>query len=318
MAMAGRYDEKIVLLGGGSGVYRVARFLKNKRPNLTLIHTVFDNGGDSRRLMDEYDVFAVGDIRRGVRALADPLNPLIMAGYLDHEIDGKKPGNEMLVYLMKILKDPIAAIDTFSKAFGVRGSVRPISLDVATLCAYMSDNTHIEGEHEIGSRPLTETRTISSVYLNPTADIYVGSYDKIKEADKIVICPGSPITSIVANTAVKGFREAINETKAKILYVMNIMTNHSESAGYTASQFAKLLVGKFDRDKFDAVICNTRPIEEHILPFYHRQGADMVRIDKAELSKYTDRIIEAELSEIGTRKKTVRHSSEIASIIANF
>ena len=315
-------DESIVLIGGGGGVYRVARFLKHIRRNIITIQTMFDHGGHSGLLRDERGVLPPGDIRQAIVALADDDVESDLRALLTHRfaekgnssLNNATVGNILLTSLTEITGSPISAINTLCRWFRVKGKVLPISLDHADLCVRLSDGSIIKGEGLIDNRPISDNRTIASAYLKPDAFLYAGAHDAIVNADKIVFCPGDLYTSIIPNVLVHGFRDALNQSNARLIYVVNIMTKKSETHGYSASKFAEILLKYAGQERFDVVICNSARIKPSMIARYKKERAYPVEVDSERLKKYADRIVKADIAD--QTGSIVRHSGRVASIIA--
>lgn len=317
-----KINESIVLIGGGGGVYRIARFLKHVRPRISTIQTMFDHGGHSGKLRDERGVLPVGDIRQAVLALSDDEMEHALRALLTHRfsprnnssVDHATIGNLMLTALTEIYGNPISGIEAMCKIFRVKGKVLPVSLDHADLCAILSDGSVFKGEDVIDQRDREDNRTIDSVHLEPNAHLYTGAYDAIINADKIVFCPGDLFTSIIPNTLVVGFPEALARSKAKLVYVTNIMTKKSETHGFTASQFTKTLLKYIKRERLDAVICNTGDISHDLKKKYELEKSDPVAVDEEELHKHSEVVIIENLADQSS--DIVRHNERVASLIA--
>lgn len=316
-------NESIVLVGGGGGVYRVARYLKEIRANITTIQTMFDSGGHSRKLRDERGMLPPGDIRQAILALSDNSIEESLRVLLSHRfsvrngssIDNATLGNLMLTALTEHYGSIVVAINELCKLARVKGKVLPVSLDNAHLAVTLSDGSELVGEGLIDTRNVKDRRTIVGAYLKPQADIYVEALDALIKADKIVFCPGDLYTSIIPNTLVNGFKEAIAESEAQLIYAVNIMTKKAETHDFKASMFAKTLLSYLGRETFDAVIVNSRHISSAVRARYHREHSYPVRVDKRELRKYAKQVILHPLVDL--TGDIVRHNASIASLIAH-
>lgn len=316
-----KINESTVAVGGGGGVYRLVRFLKRIRTNITTIQTVFDHGGHSGELRDERGVLPPGDLRQAILGLSsDNLEPALrqlmafrFAPNGNSSLDRATVGNIMLTALSEITGSLPAGINALCAICGVEGRVLPVSLDNAELCAVLSDDSVLEGEGLIDTRSIEDDRYIKSVFLRPKAHIYVEAYRALIEADKIVFCPGDTYTSLLPNILVDGFKEAIHETKAKLIFCVNIMTKKSETDGYDVTRFTSLLSDHLCR-KLDYVVYNNEPLSPQAIKSYEAEKARPVcfkRIDKA----YAHNYIGANLvSDVGG---VVRHHERVASIIAD-
>jgi uncharacterized cofD-like protein len=315
--------ELIVPVGGGGGVYRMVRPLKKIRPNIITVQTMFDHGGHSGELRDEHGILPTGDTRQAILALADEeiapeLRALLAYRFKtknESSLNGATVGNIMLAALADITGSMPGAIETLCKWFRVKGKVLPVSLDDAELCVRLSDGTVIKGEGKIDQRSISDARTISEVYLHPFANMYVEAYKAIASADKIVFCPGDLYTSILPNTLVSGFKEAIAESKAKLILVVNIMTKKAETHGYPASAFAEKILHHIGRERMDVVVCNNAPIHPDILRRYELEVSYPVIIDREKLEKLADTVILDDLAD--QSGDIIRHREKTASIIAN-
>ncbi len=318
----GNINERIVLIGGGGGVYRVARYLKHSRQNIVTIQTTFDAGGHSRKLKDERGMLPPGDIRQAILALSDDSGEQMLRQLLgfrfpsrgDSTLNGATMGNLLLTALTEITGSLPAAIKVMSDWYGVKGKVLPVSLDHATLCVKFSDGSTMEGEGNIDTRPIEDERRIVEGYLKPEAHLYGEAGKEIREADKIIFCPGDLYTSIIPNTLVTGFKEALAESRGQVIYVVNIMTKKAETDGFTASKFASELLRYTGRKCFDTVICNSTPIPPALVEKYLKEKASPVEIDAA-LSNYATKIVAEPLAD--TASGIVRHHESIARIIAS-
>jgi len=315
--------ESIVLVGGGGGVFRIARYLKNVRPNIATIQTMFDHGGHSGGLRDEHGVLPPGDIRQAILALADDKIAHELRSLLAYRFEknntsslhGATVGNIMLTALTDITGSMPAAIDVLCSWFRVRGKVLPVSLTDAELCVRLSDGTILKGEDKIDTRPIADARNISDVYLEPRANIYIGAYEVLVSADKIVFCPGDLYTSVLPNALVTGFSEAIAKSSAKLIHVVNIMTKKAETHGYSASTFTEKILQKIGRDKMDVVIVNDGAIDPEVLECYKMELAFPVVFDPEKIVTVADTFIAADL--VDQEHGIVRHHQKTTSIIAN-
>lgn len=313
-------NESIVLVGGGGGVYRVAQFLKHIRPNITTIQTVFDAGGHSARLRDERGMLPPGDIRQSILALSDdacqPLLRQLLAFRFDKKngssLDGATFGNIMLTALTEITGTLPAAIREMCRIFGVSGTILPVSLDHAHLAVELSDGTVLRGEGMIDTRAIADPRTIISAFLEPKAHIYAPAYEALVKADKIVFCPGDFWTSLIPNVLVDGFKEALKETKARLILVTNIMTKKSETDGYTSARFADTLCGYAGLGSIQFVISNSRQIPSDLLATYEQELSRPVQL--AETSRVEKHITGDFADWTGN---IIRHNQHIASAIAD-
>ncbi|HZS42764.1 MAG TPA: gluconeogenesis factor YvcK family protein [Candidatus Paceibacterota bacterium] len=309
--------KKIVTIGGGTGSFITLRGLKKYQFDITAIVNIFDSGGSSGVLRDEYGILPPGDIRRCLVALASEekepiLRDLFSYRFENGSLGGHSFGNLMLTALDRIKGNYLQAIEEASKILEIKGKVLPISLDKATLCAELENGQIIEGETNIDVPKHDGTLKIKRVFLKPEATILPQSAKAIEEADLIVIGPGDLYTSIIPNFLVKGFKEAINMTRGKIVYTCNLMTKWGETNDFVASDFVKELLSYSDLKKLNVVICNDKEVKEPYLSRYAEEKKYPLKIDN-KLSDLTDKVIKIAIFK---EADVVRHDSDsIAKVI---
>jgi uncharacterized cofD-like protein len=317
-----KINESIVLAGGGGGVYRVARFLKHIRPNLTTIQTVFDHGRHSGQLRDERGVLPPGDIRQAILALSDDNQESTLRKLLSYRFSEKGTsslnnatvGNILLTALTEIEGSLPSAINALCRLCNVRGRVLPISLDNAELCVELSDGSILKGEDKIDTRSIEDDRKIKRVYLEPQAHIFVDAYEALVNADKIVLCPGDLYTSLLPNLLASGFADALSQSKAKLIYVVNIMTKKAETDGFTVSDFVRVVREYIPDREIDVVICNSEAIDSAVAEKYRAEKSHLV-LCETNNTKQAYELLSSPLVDVSGG--IVRHNEKIASIIAD-
>lgn len=319
-----KITESIVLVGGGGGVYRIARFLKHIRPNITTIQTVFDHGRHSGQLRDERGVLPPGDIRQAIVALSDDqrestLRKLMTYRFLEKgtsSLNNATVGNILLTALTEIEGGLPAAIHALCELCGVRGKVLPVSLTHADLCVRLSDGSLVRGEGNIDNRSIDDNRTITEVSLDPKAHILVDAYEALVNAEKIVLCPGDLYTSLIPNLLVEGFLDALLRSKAQLIYCTNIMTKKAETDGFDVVDFARVINGHIGGRMLDHLICNSENVSGELVEKYGREKSHPVKYNRIdEIKGYANHIIAQPL--IDSTGGVIRHHERIASIIAN-
>ena len=308
MVKALQRGPKIVVVGGGSGLGTILRGLKHYTANLTAIVTVADDGGSSGRLRKEFGILPPGDIRNCLIALAD-LEPL-MEKLLQFRFNGGTGlaghsfGNLFLAAMTEIEGDYEQAIRASSQVLAVRGRVIPATLENVVLTAELDDGTVITGESAIGQIP----RRIRRLRLEPDDVSPVPqAIEAIKDADIIILGPGSLFTSVIPNLLVRETAEAIRASSAIKVYVCNAMTEYGETVGFTASDHVRAIIDHAGPDLIDYVLINTREIPEALLERYRKEGAEPVQPD-------TDKIRELGPIPLGAplilTKDYVRHDAD--------
>lgn len=312
MLIEKRYLEsgpKVVVIGGGTGLSTMLRGLKDFTSNLTAVVAVSDDGGGSGVLREDLGILPPGDIRNCILALArtEPiLEKLLQYRFTEGMLKGQSFGNLFLAAMSGVSGSFEEAVKKMSHVLAVTGDVLPVTLSDIRLCAELDDKSIVLGETNIVSECKTRNAGIKRVYLEPSnAPALTEVIQRIKEADAIVLGPGSLYTSIIPNLLVDGICEAINESKASKLYVCNIMTQRGETDKYTASAHLKSIMNNSKLQKIDYCITNKGAIKESLKQKYNQDGSSRVIIDEAKILKMGIKIIKADI--IDVEKGFVRH-----------
>ncbi|WP_232696572.1 gluconeogenesis factor YvcK family protein [Brevibacillus daliensis] len=312
-------ELKIVVIGGGTGLSVLLRGLKEENVHITAIVTVADDGGSSGRLRQEMDMLPPGDIRNVITALADtePLMKKLMQYRFTNGtgLAGHNVGNLLLAALYDITGDFVTAVKALSGVLAVRGEVLPSSTQSILLKAEMEDGTIVTGESQI---PLAGKR-IKRVFLEPEdARPLIEALDAIKDADAILLGPGSLYTSILPNLLVKGIFETIMESDVPKVYICNVMTQPGETDNYTAYDHVRALYDHVGVEFLTTVVVNTQEVPEAFLAKYAAKGAYPVVCNMDKL-KELDLTIVAEpmitFGEMYLRHDARKVSKEVVTIL---
>lgn len=286
-------DEKIVCIGGGTGTFTLLKGLKNYTENITALVSMADNGGSSGKLRDEYGILPPGDIRQCLIALADDNKAKMLRELFEirfDKIDNHSFGNLFLLALEKVTGNPAEAIKEAEKILGVKGRVIPITLDKTHVCAE-SENQILNGQTEVSYAG----KKINRVFLKPDAFAFIEArqaLESLGEKDKIVICPGDLYGSIIPNFLVKGIREALKQSKAKKIYICNLVTKQG-TENFKAQDFTNE-IEKYLETKLDFIICNTKIPSGQIVDKYKGENSQFVPPFEDERVIKEDLLIEHE------------------------
>ncbi|MNO14854.1 Gluconeogenesis factor [compost metagenome] len=272
---------RIVVMGGGTGLSVMLRGLKERPLDITAIVTVADDGGSSGILRNELQMPPPGDIRNVLTALAD-VEPLLsdMLNYrfsAGSGLAGHSLGNLILAAITDISGDFVTAVRELSRVFAVRGRVLPAAGQAVVLNAEMEDGSIVTGESKIPEAG----GGIKRIFLEPEeVEPLPEAVEAIREADAILIGPGSLYTSIIPNLLVPKLAEAIleNDTAIKI-FVCNVMTQPGETDNYTVSDHLQAVYDHVGHHLFDYVIVNDGEIPAQVQDFYAEKGAKPVQVD---------------------------------------
>lgn len=312
---------KIVAIGGGTGLSTMLKGIKKITNNITAVVTVGDDGGSSGKLREELGVLPPGDIRSCIAALADDedlVAKLFQYRFKDCAgLSGHSFGNLFLTAMCSITGDMVRAVKESSKVLSIRGRVLPSTLDDMRLVAEMDDGSIIKGESNIPESGKRIKRLFSEPSNCKALEDVIWA---IHDADLIILGPGSLYTSVIPNLLIKDIAKAVNDSKAKKIYVCNIMTQPGETDGFSVSDHIKTLIkhAKFDKI-MDAVLVNNDLPTELLAP-YKDAGSEPVVVDKDEINRMGIEIVQKNLIEDKRyedgHSSFVRHSpSRLARII---
>jgi uncharacterized cofD-like protein len=275
--------KKIVVIGGGTGTYSVLRGLKKYPVDLTAVVTMMDSGGSSGRLRDELGVLPPGDIRQCLVALSSSstsLRNLFNYRFQSGDLKGHMFGNIFLSALEKTTGDFKKAIEETGKILRIHGKVAPVTFTKTNLCVELADGKTITGEkHVDASEGQKDRARIVKAYLETKATPNQDALDALMEADYILIGPGDLYTTIVPNLLVPGVVDAIRNSKAKKIFVMNLMTKCGQTTNYKASDHIKDLEQYLGNEVIDYVLVNKKRPTEKALSWYKKFYEDVVEDD---------------------------------------
>lgn len=298
--------KKVVVLGGGTGSSTLLRGLKDFPVDLTAIVSVCDDGSSTGVLREEFNIPAVGDIRRVLIALSET-EPLVMDlfNYRFHttsDLDGHTVGNLLLTASSEITGNLSDGIEALSKIFNLKGKVVPLTEDNVVLMGEMADGTIVEGEHHI-----TQTKgSVKRVFYKERPVPTQAAINALLEADLILLSMGSLFTSIIPNLICDEIREAIDRSKAKVMYVCNMVTQPGETENFKVSDHVRMLNGYLGTHKIDVVVANDGEIDVQMAKRYESlEQKDPVLLDRKETCLLVEQIISGDY--VTVRNNLLRH-----------
>lgn len=310
------HGPKIVAVGGGTGLSMLLHGLKEYTSNITAVVTVADDGGSSGRLRQQFDIVAPGDIRNCLVALANEetmMQQLFQYRFdKDTEFSGHSFGNLFITAMTQLTGDFEKAVKESSKVLSIRGKVLPSTLEKVVLVAEHKNGKVTEGEAKIPKAGLP----IKKIYIRPNqAAAAPDAIRAIKEAELIILGPGSLYTSIIPNLLIEEIRGAIAASEVSKIYVCNIMTQPGETDNFKASDHIKELVRHTDPKVLDACILNVGRIPVQLFEKYKRENSIPVYADVQVIKDMGYGVIEEDLVSAADH---VRHdSNKLARIFAD-
>lgn len=288
--------------------------LKKHTSNITAIVSMFDSGGSTGILRDEFGYPPFGDIRQCLIALSgDGQKAAALRSAFDFRfsssssLNGHSVGNLILAALTSAMDTGITgAIAELSAMLETTGRVVPVTLEDAHLCAELADGRIVVGESKIDLRG-EESPPIERVFLDREVRANPEALRAIRDADVVVLGPGDLYTSVVPNLLAGGISEALRKTRASVTYVCNVMTKLGETSGYDAARFTEVISTYLGRSKLDYAVVNTQSIPEDVQAQYRVEGAGPVHPDGAQVLKFAKEVLHESLLNLGP---PVRHDGD--------
>ena len=284
--------KKVLVLGGGTGLSTLLKGLKQFPIDITAVVSVSDDGKSTGKLRKEFDIPAVGDIRRVLLSLSET-EPLFekLWNYRFEEsstLEGHTVGNLLLTAMIDINGNMSSGMESLGKVLNLKGTVLPFTEDSVTLVAKMKDEAIVEGEEEITKY----NGQIKDVFYKEKPNVNPSVIEALKEADLIILSMGSLYTSILPNLLGEQIKEAIFKSTAKIMYICNMMTQPGETDKYTVCNHIEVC-NKYLGKNIDVVLVNNGEISKEIEEKYlTMEQKDPVKIDKENLKSLNIECIE--------------------------
>jgi uncharacterized cofD-like protein len=317
-----RRSFSVVALGGGTGLSTLLRGLKNhvvrrsdKEPtrarpitDLAAIVTVTDDGGSSGRLRRENRVLPPGDIRNCLVALSKDealLSRLFQYRFqAGRGLRGHNFGNLFLAALTHVTGDFAEAVRVSAKVLAIRGRIFPSTISNVHLVATLTTGERVEGETNISR----SAAPIGKLELVPRRVRPVSvAVDAIRDADLILMGPGSLYTSVLPNLLIPEIARAIARSSAPRVYVANLMTQPGETTHYALSEHIRAIQDHVGKNLIDYVIANRKPVSPEVARRYRAEGAEQVRLDPENVAKLHVKLLTGNLLE---EHGVIRHDSE--------
>jgi uncharacterized cofD-like protein len=302
---------KIVVIGGGTGLSTMLRGLKIFSNNITAIVTMSDDGANSGLLRKELGILPPGDIRKCIVALSNKehiMEDLMQYRFKDGSLKGYNFGNLFLAAMNDICEGNFAtAVQNTSDVLSITGKVLPVTIDNVNIGAKLKDSTEVIGESHIAEKVIERKSPVERLFMipekcNPAPDVL----RSIKEADAIIIGPGSLYTSIIPNLLIKEVADEIKKSKAIKILVSNIMSQPGETDNYTVSDFINAIHEHAGKGIIDYCLANDSDIMPEYIRRYNEDGADVIEIDRNNIKNTGVRLVVEDLATINS-EDYIRH-----------
>ena len=279
------YDKgpNIVVMGGGSGLNTVLSGLKNYTNNITAIVTVSDYGQVPTNSRTELNMLPLGDIKDSMISLATKngeIDRLFNYQFNSGKLKGLSFSDIYFSAMKEINGDFAESVMKSNEVLNIIGKVIPVTMDEMKICAELENGYIVEEKNRIPEVVYEKVTKINRIYINPSnCKAAPGVFEAIKEADSIIIGPGSLYTNVIPNLLVNGVSKAIKESKAMKIYVSNIMTEPGQTDNYSVSDHINAIIDHCGDGIIDYCIYDTGEIVPEFIKKYNLEGSDLVEQD---------------------------------------
>ena len=281
------HGPKVAVIGGGHGLSNMLRGLKQYTENISAIVTVADDGGGSGMLRQDLGMPPPGDIRSCMEALANTepvMRELLHYRFTEGSLAGQSFGNLFLAALNGISPSFDAAVRRMSQVLAITGRVLPVTTADVQLEAEFENGATVVGESKICDVKKQQDCRIHHVELIPAKPKALpAALEAIREADLLLLGPGSLYTSVIPNLLVEGVVEAICRSEALKIYVCNIMTQEGETEGYTAADHVDALLSHGAPGLVDLCLANSAPVRPGLVEKYREEDAAPILVDRERI-----------------------------------
>ena len=307
--------KRVVVIGGGTGNFVTLRGLKTYPLELTAVVSMADDGGSTGILRDELGVLPPGDVRQCLVALSNSsrmMRSLMNYRFENGGLGGHSFGNLLLSALEKVTGSFEKAVEEAGKILFIKGKVLPVTTHQVRLKMILNNRRVLEGEREVYLSQEIDGG-YKSIYLEPFPKVNPRVLDEIRNADLIVLGPGGLHTSLIPNLLVDGVCEALRESQARKVFVVNLMNRKGQTTGFKTSHYLKELTQFIGCDLFDHILMNKELPPEDLIALYSAEG-ELVENDSED-----ERIIFADLlgkpneeirRDLLPKRSLIRHDSK--------
>lgn len=307
---------RIVVIGGGSGLPILLKGLKDYTSNITAVVNVSDDDASLTTAMSDVEKLTPGDIRKCLAALStNELDMDRLLTYKEDEIKGQSVGNFIISSLIKITGSFTKAVQKLSEIFDMQGNIYPVSTQDIVLCAGLENGEVVVGKENIIERVKQMRSPIKQIFLkdgNITATAEV--IDAIKNAHVVVIGPGALYTSVMSNLLIDDISKAIVKSKAKKVYISNIMNQPGQTDGYTLARYINEVERYLGKHVLDYAIVNNGEITNEMIKDFNQQESTPVKIDLENIQNRAISVIREDLV-LATKSGIIHDNKRLSEII---
>ena len=308
--------KKVVTIGGGTGSFMLLSGLKDYPISLSAIVSMADDGGSTGILRDELGVLPPGDVRQCLTALSgasDIMRRLMTYRFEEGGLRGHSFGNLLLSALEKITGNFSVGVEEAAKILNIKGEVIPVADEEVNLFMELKNGALIEGEDEVRHNFDIKKVGIKRSYLKPVVKANKKAVRKILEADLVVIGPGDYYGSIMPNFLVQGISEALQKTRAVVVFNCNLVNRKGQTDDFTMDDYVNLINQQIGKERIELVTFNTKKPDKNLIKKYEEESM-LIEFEKEKNKKRTYRVIKADL--LSGKRSRYSKADAIASMRA--
>ena len=306
---------KVVVIGGGSGLPNILKGLKDFTSNITAVVNVSEDDVTISSANQDMDYLTTGDIRKCIAALSTSESELAKLLTYKTGSDDTSVGNTVLSALINLNGSFAKGVEKISEVFKMQGNIYPVTLDNIMLCAGLENGEVVVGKENIVER-VEETRSpIKQIFLKDgNVKALPEVIDAIRQANVIVLGPGSLYTSVASNLLIEDVSKAIIRSRAKKVYIANIMNQPGQTGGYTLARYVNEIERYIGKHVLDYAIVNSGEITKEMIKDFNQEGSTQLKIDLENIQNRAISVVKADLV-LTAPGKIIHNSDKIAEII---
>ena len=302
----------VVVIGGGSGLNTVLKGLKKYTSNITAIVTVSAYGKEQTESRKKLDLLPVDDIQDSIISLANDeelMSNLLNSELRNRNLKGLTFGDIFFTTMEEQFGNLSESVEKSKNILNIVGRVLPVTLDEMQICAELNDGSTIEEKDKIPTAVFDKVAKIERIYINPSNCVPApGVLEAIKNADAIIIGPGSLNTNVIPNLLVKNVSKTIKESNAIKIYISNIMTEPGQTDNYSLSDHIKAIIDHAGNGVIDYCIYDSGEVIPEFIKMYNKRGADVVEQDIQKAKELGVKLLERNLSQVVG--ENIRHNTD--------
>lgn len=306
---------KVVVIGGGSGLPNILKGLKEFTSNITAVVNVSEDDATLSTANQGMDSLTTGDIRKCIAALStseSDLSKLLTYKNSENEIS---IGNSVLSGLININGSFAKGVEKISEVFKIQGKIYPVTTDNIVLCAGLENGEVVVGKENIIER-VSEIRSgIKQIFLKEgSVKALPEVIEAIKTANVIVLGPGALYTSVASNLLLEDVSKAIIKSRAKKVYIANIMNQPGQTDGYTLARYINEIERYIGKHVIDYAIANSGEITAEMIKDFNQENSTQIKIDLENIQNRAISVVKADLV-LTAPGMLIHDSDKIAEII---